>query len=104
MTLTEYTKGCLNTWEGENKLQEAWFGLFEEIGEIAGKQKKFVRGDYDKLHRDIMLIKELGDAMYYLHMLIYELGFSVEGVAQQNLDKLHDRKARGVIKGSGDER
>jgi NTP pyrophosphatase (non-canonical NTP hydrolase) len=47
---------------------------------------------------------ELGDVLWYVANLAGDLGFELEWVAQQNLDKLNSRMARGVIKGSGDYR
>ena len=49
-------------------------------------------------------IKELGDILWYLNDLSKQLGIHLEEVAQLNVEKLLDRRARGVIKSEGDNR
>jgi NTP pyrophosphatase (non-canonical NTP hydrolase) len=81
-------------------------GLTGEAGEIAEKLKKVIRNhdnDMSKLDVDDFK-KELGDVLWYLAMLSSQVGLSFEDVAQTNLAKLADRKARGVIKSTGDNR
>ena len=48
--------------------------------------------------------KELGDVLWYVSQLCNEFGLSLAEVAQKNLTELADRKARGVLQGSGDNR
>ena len=76
-------------------------GLASEVGELLGKHKKEIRGDYvnftDKLD-------ELGDVCWYLARLFDHYGLSQMEVLHRNFVKLTDRKNRGVIKGSGDKR
>lgn len=50
------------------------------------------------------LSKEAGDIAWQLAGLCHVMGWSLEDVCRQNLDKLASRKQRGVIDGSGDER
>ena len=87
-----------------------FFALAEEVGELLGKIAKAKRGDKAletikelSEYRD-GLKKELGDVLWQLSACCNEIGFSLEDIAQSNLDKLSDRKKRGVIKGSGDNR
>jgi hypothetical protein len=47
---------------------------------------------------------EVGDVTWYLARLATELQVSLGDVGQKNLDKLLDRKDRGVLQGSGDTR
>lgn len=87
-----------------------FLGLAEETGEFLGLAAKIERGD-DVVARfgsreavREKAIKEAGDVLWMLSECLTVMGISLETVAQANLDKLLDRKARGVIKGSGDNR
>jgi NTP pyrophosphatase (non-canonical NTP hydrolase) len=81
-------------------------GLTGEAGEVAEKVKKLLRdqdGVIDEEFRQAIK-KELGDVLWYLTAMAYELGFSLEEVAEANIEKLHSRRERGKIHGSGDDR
>lgn len=77
-----------------------------EVGEVQGKVKKIIRDDDGYVTKDhrAAIAAELGDAFWYLARMARELGFTLEEVAQMNLDKLASRRARGVVAGSGDYR
>jgi len=86
-------------------------GLTSEAGEIAGKYKKVIR-DYVN-HEDLEdmgtewkkdFVSELGDVLWYVARIADELDISLSEVAEGNISKLLDRKSRGVISGSGDNR
>jgi hypothetical protein len=47
---------------------------------------------------------EAGDALWQLAGVIKRLGYTMEEVAQMNLDKLASRAKRGKIEGNGDHR
>lgn len=81
-------------------------GLTSEVGEVAGKFKKCLRDDAGILteEKKQQLIDELGDVMWYVARVAAELKTPLEDVIQRNHDKLEDRLARDVIKGSGDNR
>lgn len=85
---------------------EKAFGLSGEAGEFSEKLKKILRDkdgqatDQDKVE----MAKELGDVLWYVNILSVRLGFSLEEVAQMNLDKVLSRQERGVLHGSGDNR
>lgn len=83
--------------------------LTGEAGEVSENVGKAIRddgfGDQDLTEdREVKIIKELGDVLWYIAALADELGYPLSEVAQGNLDKLADRKVRGVLQGSGDDR
>jgi len=81
-------------------------GLAGEAGELCNKYKKIIRdkgGEVDVNDLD-QLAKELGDVLWYVAQIASELGTDLETVARVNIMKLGDRKDRGVLGGSGDER
>lgn len=81
-------------------------GLCGEAGEVAEKAKKIIRdkiglvSDSDRA----AIAKELGDVCWYLAAICGEFNLDLGEVAQGNLDKLSDRKLRGTLGGSGDNR
>ena len=113
MTLNEYQEKAKKTAQyGLDGQEYTLLGLINEAGECAGVVKKYIRGDYDNPENEgeayetmrAKLSKELGDVLWYLATCTHEFGFTLEEIAQINLDKLSDRQQRNVIKGSGDNR
>ena len=107
---------------GENPMYPA-LGLAEEVGEVCGKVAKFIRkhGGIDpmttryelenkvtvtddelKFRKDIS--KEIGDTMWMLAELCTIYGLDMGEVMSENIEKLTDRRERGVIDGNGDNR
>lgn len=81
-------------------------GLASESGEVASDVSKMIRDDGGVLTQDRRekLKSEISDSLWMVAMVAKELGFTLEEIAQYNLDKLADRKARGVLGGSGSQR
>ncbi len=81
-------------------------GLAGEAGEIPNKVKKIIRDDGGILtdEKRQAILDEIGDVLWYVARLADELGKRLGDIAENNLDKLNDRFARGVIEGSGDNR
>ena len=81
-------------------------GLAGETGEVAERVKKLIRDDAGVLtpERRDALKAELGDVLWYVAALCSELELSMSEVAEYNVRKLHDRRARNVIRGDGDTR
>ena len=81
-------------------------GLAEEAGEVAGKFAKTVRDNNGVIdeERKTAIKKELGDVLWFVAECCTVLGIQMSDVASLNIKKLEDRKARGVISGSGDNR
>lgn len=81
-------------------------GLTGEAGEFAEKVKKIMRDNDGVISNEqrTALVQELGDVLWYVTRAASELGESLSRVATANMEKLLDRKARGVLGGSGDTR
>ena len=82
-------------------------GLTGEAGEIANKVKKFIRDgappdEYEA--KKIEIGYEIGDVLWYCAVLAEEMGMDLGHIMENNLQKLADRKARGTLSGSGDNR
>lgn len=116
MELNEYQDKamgtCMNTCDN---FAYMFLNLVGEVGEFASKVAKHLRrgeaamdsnhlflfgldGDSDQLKA------EAGDILWQLAGLCKVMGWSLDDVAQGNLDKLASRKCRGVIDGNGDNR
>ena len=108
LTINEYQNKAVETaiYGVGNAVIYPTLGLAGEAGEVADKVKKVLRdndGEFtEEKKREIAF--ELGDVLWYLAALARDLGYSLEEIAQANLDKLASRKARNVISGSGDNR
>jgi len=101
----ESRKTALYPDAGSNAIYPT-LGLVGEAGEVADKVKKILRdkkGVFDKVSKEAIKL-ELGDVLWYISQLSSELGYELEEVASANLEKLRDRKVRGKISGSGDNR
>lgn len=85
---------------------EKVLGLAGEAGEVADDVKKVIRDEEGQLtdeNREI-IAKELGDVLWYIAGISRYLGYSLEEIAEMNIEKLQSRKERGVLAGSGDNR
>jgi NTP pyrophosphatase (non-canonical NTP hydrolase) len=82
-------------------------GLTSEAGEVAGKVKKLIRDGEDMEGfelKKIAIASEIGDVLWYCAMMAKEVGVPLNEIMKENLKKLHGRKVRGTLHGSGDNR
>lgn len=109
--LNEYQQRALETWinhSNDNNYNIIYptLGLVGESGEVAEKIKKLLRDHNgiidDGIKHSIAL--ELGDVAWYLSTLAYELGFTLQEIAEMNYEKLQSRKKRNKLHGDGDNR
>jgi NTP pyrophosphatase (non-canonical NTP hydrolase) len=109
----EYQEAALETAQypqfGSNLVYPA-LKLAGEAGEAADKVGKIWRNQgltsvtgYSVEQKEA-LAKEVGDVLWYITALAYELGYGLDQIATGNIEKLRDRRDRGVIKGEGDNR
>lgn len=115
-TLNEYQQRALETavYPQEYKVIYPTLGLTGEAGEVADKVKKLLRDSVvvrdshgaiqvpDEKREQIA--KELGDVCWYIATLAWDLGYSLQEIAEMNYAKLKSRQERGRISGSGDNR
>ena len=91
--------------KGDNLYYPA-LGLAVEAGEVCEKVKKIMRDKGGVLSEAdaLELSKELGDVLWYLSALACEINVALSTIAEENVEKLHSRKERGMLQGSGDNR
>ena len=103
LTASEYydwVEGMVVT-SGQTRMIENTLGLVGEAGEFAEKVKKVLR---DNTFDRELILKELGDVVFYAAALANYFGSDLQEVMDINVTKLEDRKARNVLQGSGDSR
>lgn len=103
MTFEEYSVKVEETvkYQGTPKecLTYASIALGGEVGEYLNEYKKWLRTPRLPIdtpqgaERQRMLL-ELGDMLWYLSRVAYELGSSIGNVAQMNVDKLRARYSK----------
>jgi len=101
-------KACETAIFPQNKAMEyLTLGLTGEAGEIANKVKKFIRdgaAQDEYLAKRIEIGYEIGDVLWYCAVLAKEMEMDLGHIMENNLQKLADRKKRGTLSGSGDNR
>lgn len=129
MRLNEYQEKAMTTCMPScENISYMLLNLVGEVGEFSSKIAKAIRKkqvsisgsssinrncfivrndspetiDFDILTFDEELKKEAGDILWQLSGLCKVMGWSLEDVAQMNLDKLAARKEAGTIDGNGD--
>lgn len=130
MTMNEYQEKAMSTCMlTSDNFSYMFLNLVGEVGEFASKVAKGIRKDIayigrktdnkDAPHSNDLhftekgeifyepqfsqgLRKEAGDILWQLSGLCHVMGWTLEDVARENLDKLATRKANGTIDGNGD--
>lgn len=90
MNTEDYTKSCLKTWSniGDN-IEHCAYGLVTESSEIMDmlKKHKFYGRDFNMVN----LKEEIGDLLYYIHILCNEIDYPIEQCRKDNIEKLTKR-------------
>lgn len=123
MELNQYQEKAMTTcMPSSENFSYMFLNLVGEVGEFASKVAKEIRKenmcigvsstkrnehywfthDGDSYAKEEELKKEAGDILWQLSGLCSVMRWSLEDVAQMNLDKLAARKAVGTIDGNGD--
>lgn len=109
MTANEYQEKAVSFRLPSYGLEAMFCGLAAESGEVLGIRQKFIR-DADKetpehfLNYMANIEKELGDVMWHIAAIADYYEISLQTVMEENIYKLTDRKNRGKIQGSGNDR
>lgn len=123
MKLNKYQEKAMETClPSSDNFTYQMLNLVGEIGEFASKVAKGIRKEQLSIKNNQLrkpnpfainnpvgdigkeLKYEAGDILWQLAGLCKVMGWSLEEVAQMNLDKLASRKDRGKILGDGDDR
>ena len=106
--LDMYQKVALTTaiYPREQAIIYPTLGLTGEAGEVANKVKKIIRdGSESKDEKRVSEIKaEIGDCLWYIAVLANDFDIKLSDIASANIEKLANRKTKGTIHGSGDDR
>jgi NTP pyrophosphatase (non-canonical NTP hydrolase) len=108
MKINEYQEEAIKTavyGEGQRIIYPT-LGLTGEAGEVAEKVKKVLRDNAGVFtdEQKLEIAKEISDVLWYCATLARDIGYTLEQIAEINLQKLRSRQERGVISGSGDNR
>lgn len=109
MKLNEYQKAANKTAiypNRGNNIVYPTLGLAGESGEVAEKVKKLIRDNNSVITNEFVEAtkKELGDVLWYIAAVAFELNITLEDIAVANIKKLTSRKSRNKLSGSGDDR
>ena len=88
-----------------SRLMTSAIGMLAESGEFTEIMKKiFFQGKEMNEGNRYHMKRELGDVLWYIAAIARDIGYELDTIAEMNLEKLADRKARGTIQGNGDNR
>jgi len=103
----EYQKSTNSTAIYPKHIEEEYLmsGIAGEVGELVSKYAKRLRkgSNIDREYVD-GIAGELGDILWFVSQLCNYHHLSLSNVMESNINKLKDRKQRGVIEGDGDKR
>lgn len=118
LTLEEFEEDVYTTVANKLNGTPRWFlhvtyKLNGEAGEVSEKLGKFMRDeDWDPFNgakgltdaQKKSIALELGDILWYVVVVAREVGYSFAAIMWLNIQKRRDRKKRGTLQGSGDDR
>ena len=100
MELNAYQVGAKATvkYSQEDAIVVSALGLTGEAGEVADIIKKIIRDSDAKISESDReeIAKELGDVLWYVALLAWELGYSLDEIAKINLKKIFSRYGKEV--------
>jgi NTP pyrophosphatase (non-canonical NTP hydrolase) len=117
MTLNEYQEKAMSTCMNScDNFSYMMLNLVGEVGELASKVAKDIRRGEASIEQSHLSYErpidweinrprqaqEIGDILWMLAGLAKVYGYTLEEIAQMNLNKLAARKQAGTIDGNGD--
>ncbi len=117
LTLNEYQRRAMTTrMDSCDNDTYMLFGFVAEVGELADKVAKYKRKEIITVDKDVVnwdsstdysvanhillrdaMLHELGDCLWFIAGITARFGCTLEDIAQLNLDKLAERKAKNTI-------
>lgn len=96
MNINYYSELAMRTYPGSNSedmIMNGALGLSGEAGEFADLLKKhiFHKHEWDP----VKFALELGDILWYVNLASVGLGYTLEEIAEMNIDKLRKRYPEG---------
>lgn len=89
----ELTKRTAGNYKNKNKALTNWgLGVAGEAGDLAGCIKKTLFHNNDQSDG---IRENIGDTMWYLAMICNTMGWSLEDIMQENIEKLAKRYPEG---------
>ena len=105
MKFNEFQDLAMSTRLESANLLYVLMGLVGEVGEVYSLLAKGIRDgvEDEEAFRD-KVKKELGDVLWFVAAICEDMDYTMDECAEAVVKKLKDRKERGVLKGSGDNR
>lgn len=107
MSIDEIQERALSHWYKDNHdlhgdLMPSILGLVGESGELADLLKKHV---FKPGHctTNAEYLNELGDVLFYVSIIAYQLGVTLDELSQMNFAKLNERAENGTGYNRGEE-
>lgn len=108
MNLNEFQQKAMTFRTATADNTYADLNLAAEVGEylglIAKARRDGINSEDAQYHFDMNVKKELGDVLWQIAACAEDHGYTLEDIAEGNIEKLTSRKLRMVIGGSGDNR
>lgn len=90
MNSKTYTECCRRTWSGiGDNIEHCAYGMVTEAVENLDMLKK--HKFYGREFNMVNLKEEVGDLLYYIHILLDEINYSIEDCMDDNIKKLSKR-------------
>ena len=95
MDINAYQVAAKSTvkYSQENAIIVSALGLTGEAGEVADIIKKIIRDSEESFSEEVKneIATELGDVLWYIALLAWELGYTLNDIAELNLKKIVER-------------